>query len=69
MTHNRRIHVDHAVAVLNQPVVESLMVSLNVVMICVFLHNDSKMPLSQRDDLGQTFGFDRADQSRMFLFG
>jgi len=38
MTHNGRIHVDHALTVLNQPIVESLMVSLDVVVICVFLH-------------------------------
>ena len=40
MTHNGRMYVDHAVTVLNQPVVESLMISLNVVVICVFLHNE-----------------------------
>ena len=39
MTLNGRMYVDRTVTVLHQPVVESLMVSLNVVVLRVFLHS------------------------------
>jgi len=52
VTHNGGIHVDHAEPLLNQPIVESLMVSFEVIMLCVFLHSVAKMLLSQWDDLG-----------------
>ena len=38
MADDRRIHVDHAQQFLYQPVVEPLMIPLNVIMLRVFLH-------------------------------
>ena len=54
MALNTRIHVDHTVRLLDQPFVESLMVSLDVVMLRVLLYRVAYMLLSQWDDLGQT---------------
>ncbi len=39
MADDRRIHVDHAWQFLDQPVVEPLMIPLNVIMLRVFLHS------------------------------
>ena len=39
MADDRRIHVDHAMRLLDQPVPEPLMISLDVVMLRVFLHS------------------------------
>jgi len=39
MTHNGGIHVDHAVPFLDQLIVEPLVISLSVVVLCVFLHS------------------------------
>jgi hypothetical protein len=39
MTHEDGIHVDRAMPFLDQPVVESLMIALEVVVLGVFLHS------------------------------
>jgi hypothetical protein len=52
------IHVDQAVPLLDQPILESLVIPLDVVMRCIFLHRVAQMPLSQWDDLCQTLGLD-----------
>jgi len=41
---------------LNRLVVETLVIALTMVMLCVFLHGFPKVALAQRDDLGQTLG-------------
>jgi hypothetical protein len=46
------IHVDDALRLLDQPVVESLMIPLDVVMRRIFLDSAAQMPLSQWNDLG-----------------
>jgi len=47
MTHNGGIHVDDNLRRLDQPIVESLMISLDWVMLGVFLPSMPQMPLSQ----------------------
>ena len=39
MALNIGIHVDHAVPLLDQPITETLMIPLNVIMLRVFLHS------------------------------
>ena len=63
MALNSGIHIDHAVLFLDQPIVESLMIPLGVIVLRVFLHRVPQMPLAQRDDLGKTLGFDRTNES------
>ena len=63
MTHDGGIHVDHAMPFLDQPVVESLMIPLDVVMLGVFPHSMAEMLLSQWDDLGQALGLDGTNKS------
>ena len=41
----------------------TLVIALKVVMLCVFLHGFPKVALAQRDDLGQTLGFDGTNES------
>ncbi len=43
---------------LDQLVVEPLVIALQVVVLGVFLDGPAKVALAQRDDLGQTLGFD-----------
>ena len=56
-------HIRLAAPIVDQPIVDSLMVALDVVVLRVLLHGVAQMPLSQRDDLGQTLGFDGTDES------
>lgn len=39
MAHNSRIHVAHTVRLLDQPIVEPLLIPLDVVMLRVLLHS------------------------------
>jgi hypothetical protein len=48
------IHVDDVLRLLDHPIVEPLMVPLDVVVLRVFLHSMPQMPLSQWNDPGQT---------------
>ena len=48
---------------LDQLVVESLVIALKVVMLRVFFHGFPKVALAKWDDLGQTLGFDGANES------
>ncbi len=52
MAHDGGIHIDHAMPFLDQPIVEPLMIPLDVIMLRVFLNRVAEMPLSQWDDLG-----------------
>jgi len=52
MTHNGGIHVDDALALLEQPIAESLMIPLDVIMLRVLSYSVAEMPLSQWNDLG-----------------
>ena len=63
MALNSRIHVDHTVRLLDQPIVEPLVIPLEVVMLRVLPHSVAQMLLSQRDDLGQALGLAGANES------
>jgi len=63
MANDGGVHVDHAFPLLDQLVVESLMIPLDVTFLGVYLHNMADIPLSQRDDLGQTLEFSGANEA------
>jgi hypothetical protein len=63
MAPNRRIHINRAIPFLDQPILESPMIPLDMIMLCVLLHSVAQMPLSQRNDVGQTLGLDRPNES------
>jgi len=52
MTLDSGIHVDHAGTLLDQPIIEPLMIPLEVMMLGVLLHSTTQMPLSKWEDLG-----------------
>ena len=56
-------HGVRASPIVDQLVIDSLMVALDVVVLRVLLHGVAKMPLAQWDDLRQTLGLHRTDES------
>jgi hypothetical protein len=57
------IHIDCTTPSLDQPIIESLMIPLEVIVLGVFLHSVAQMLLSQRDDPGQALRLDGAYES------
>ena len=63
LTLDGTVHVELAAWLLNQLVVETLVIALKVVVLRILLHGHPKVTLAQWNNLGQTFGLDRADES------
>ncbi len=56
------VHIGLVDRLLDQLIVESLVIALKVIVVRVLLHRIAKMAFTQRNDLGQTFGFDRPNE-------
>jgi hypothetical protein len=56
-------HVDFASLIVDQPIVDSLVIPLDVVVLHVLSHGVPQMSLSERNDPRQTFGLDGAHES------
>jgi hypothetical protein len=57
------VHIGPVARLLDELVVEPLVIALKVVVIRVFPHGFPKVALAQWNDLGQTLGFDGANES------
>jgi uncharacterized membrane protein YvlD (DUF360 family) len=57
------VHIDCAAPSFDKPIIESLMIPLEVIVLGVFLHSVAEMLLSQWDNLGQTLRLDGANES------
>ncbi len=60
---NGGIHIDCVVPLLDQSIVDSLMIPIDVRVLRVLLHHVAQTALSQRNNVGQTLGLDRANES------
>jgi hypothetical protein len=57
------VNVEFVPPILDQLVLETLVITLKVIVLRVFLHGRPKVALAEWDDLGQTLGLDGANES------